>query len=338
MEGRTKTEGHGTSGKYSARKTAAFGLIAFALAILLGSEPLRAWASLIKTESLRTVALVVADPLYRFCGAIGLDRPYDFLRGGFLALIGQAADAPNAPSGAAATAGASKAREAPAPPHAERHGPGNPLSVLLVGDSLAWNHLPTQFAESIKGREDIAFTHTYRISSTLSDPSIYDWIAGISEILKKKEDADGKPYDLAIVTIGGNDAQGIHAASGSLAFKSEPWMTEFRSRMRAFMDILNEHARRVYWLSIPPMRKDGYKDRMVFMNELYREGAAAYPSFTYIDLDRIIGDADGHFVPVKTIAGRQESIRSKDGIHYDFPGAQLVVDRIMESLKADFGL
>jgi hypothetical protein len=304
----------------------------FGLAILLSAVPLRNWASGIKTDEIRGAALRIVDPFASLSARLRLDVPYRAMREGFLSLIEK--KEPDQSGRIPETAAAPQPSAATIPE--VRYSPSHPLTVLLIGDSLAWNHIPAQFSESIKNRPEIAFTRISKISSTLSDPAIFDWIAEIGKIFAEKERKDSLPYNLIIVTMGANDAQAIYTPEEKLPFQSAGWIREFLSRVSSFRDILTANCGKIYWLGIPPMRKEGYKDRMVFVNSLYEAGVARYPSIVYVPVDHIIGDEHGLFTQTKIIGGRQEMIRSKDGIHYDYPGAQLIVDTIMRLMEKDF--
>jgi hypothetical protein len=310
------------------------GILALAIACVFASPAIVAWAEGIKIDGGRAVAVAVARPFGDLVSRYYLDRPYRFLRSRFLDfLASQNGSRPETGTERLSSPAASTPTASP-----DRYDADHPLSVLLIGDSLAWCYLPTKMSEAFRDDPRFRFKYEYKISSTLSDPTVFDWIAEAGRLTAGKGAADGKAFDLIVVAMGANDAQSIYLPSGKLAYGSDPWVDEFSSRAREFMGILSANSSKTYWLGIPPMRKEGYRDRMVRMNGLYRGFAAEFPNLSFIPVERIVGDENGLYVPTKTVDGIQASIRSKDGIHYDYAGARLIADRVMELIFVDFPL
>ena len=211
-----------------------------------------------------------------------------------------------------------------------------PLQVLLIGDSLAQSNTPWVFFEKIKNNPSIDFTPNGVVSSTLSNPSFYDWPRKILEIFDNKLKKDGRPFDVIIVFIGGNDAQSIPMEGHDLAWGTQEWETEHRYRIRNFAKSLTDNVKQVYWLSLPPMGKQGYAQRIEHVNRNYLEVLAEFPSVKWIDTSQIVGDKNGQYTKTKIVDGLQKTVREADHIHLTADGARLVVDTILKTFNETY--
>jgi hypothetical protein len=211
-----------------------------------------------------------------------------------------------------------------------------PLQVLLIGDSLAQSNTPWVFYEKIKNNPCINFTPKGVVSSTLSNPSFYDWPHKIFEIFENKIKLDGKPYDVIIVFIGGNDAQSIPMEGHDLAWGTPEWETEHKNRIRSFAKSLTDNAKQVYWLSLPPMGKQGYAQRIEHVNQNYKEVLTEFSAVKWIDTAPIVGDKNGQYTKTKIIDGMQKTVREADHIHLTADGARILVDAILKTFNETY--
>jgi lysophospholipase L1-like esterase len=192
-------------------------------------------------------------------------------------------------------------------------------AYLFIGDSLLASLLPS-LKRSAPEHPDCALQVEYGIASAIVQSVYCDWPKR-AELLVRERD-----YDAVLVFLGTNDGIAIHTSSGDLAFDGEAWRGEYKRRIRILLDILTARAPRVYWVGVPPMRKSGYREKMVEVNRIAEEVCAEYGQAEYVDLAPLLGDAKGRYRAALPIGGGLKTIRHEDGIHYTQAGAQYVTD------------
>lgn len=203
----------------------------------------------------------------------------------------------------------------------------DPLEIIMVGDSLAGGAIPYKLMELIANRPDVTFDIQAVVSSSFVNNWFYDWPAQAKILLDAKLAKNNRPYDIVMVIIGANDPQNIYLPGNrELVFGSDAWQQEFTTRCRAFMQMLSAHATRIYWLSLPPMKYAGYRDRVALINSLHQWAVAGFANIEYVDLGSIVGDENGVFLQQKVIDGVVWNLRWDDGVHPDF-GAGLLIGR-----------
>jgi hypothetical protein len=208
--------------------------------------------------------------------------------------------------------------------------PGNPLEILIVGDSMAGLEAAVAFREWDRRQADLRITLSYKISSSFSNTSLLDWPKKIDELTRSRY------YDAIFVWIGTNDAQSIFTLGKEYLFDTPGWYTEYNRRVRAFLDIATAHCTRLYWIALPPMRPEGYRERMRTLKAHQRSLVLDYENASFLDLDPILGDAEGQYVKTKVVEGQQRVIRANDGIHLTLSGNILLSDGMDAAVREDF--
>ena len=314
--------------------------------LLFDSTGLKLWAERLKVGPSRTFFVTATSPLYSFTSKLGLDAPRDVLRNAFFNIMGKNREAGFMladSDGAVEQVGSSMDS-----PHAGFDGngqdegqfsksetvgefsSGNPLKVLLIGDSMMGDGFGTEMEKAIEG--DVAMTSKRypRHSSGLSRPDYYSWPAQVTEIFSSEE------YDAVIVMLGTNDAQNFESDGVVYERFSDGWNRIYRQRLMNFLNLLSSKTQRVYWIGMPPMRETDYNARMQKLNAFYEEACAANPEATYISTGEIIGDADGNFTSYLDLDGLRVGVRNTDGHHITRAGGALIAKRVMELIRSDF--
>ncbi|TFG63077.1 MAG: DUF459 domain-containing protein [Spirochaetales bacterium] len=316
--------------------------IAFLLSLFLNAKGIGTWAARVKREPFRSMMVSASIPFTRIGEITGITAPWAAVRERFSSWVKGVPPSPPIPlSKGSRTYPVFLERyyrilRGDAPKPKTVFSDLRPLEILVAGDSLAWLHIPAMLIKEFKDNPAVRITSVSKISSNFSDPSYFDWHPGITNLYNEKIEKDGKRYDCLIMIIGANDAQAIYMDGAGYPFDSPAWHKEFENRVRRYVDIITPKFRKIYWVAIPPMRKEGYKDRMVTVNGLYERICADYPSITYVQVKDLLGNENGLYVDAKIIDGRQQVIRSVDGIHYDYAGGQLVAGRIEGLIERDF--
>jgi hypothetical protein len=210
------------------------------------------------------------------------------------------------------------------------YSPKNPLKVLLVGDSMAKLGTADALLEWDRVTDWATVAVSTKVSSSLSNPKAIDWHAHIRSLTAEAA------YDLVIVFLGSNEAQGISDGRRAYDFNTPDWFSVWDSRATDFLGVLSDRSWKVYWTAVPPMRKEGYKQRMITLNEHCRELVRSFANVRFVDTSSALGDGNGLYVDAKIVDGAQRIIRHSDGIHMDIWGAILLVREYERMILEDF--
>lgn len=312
------------------------------VSLILDARGIHTWAARLKKETYREFFTNVTSPLLAVSEKAGAAPVWGAIRLSFHAWVKGVPPSPPIPLSQGSGERVSFPEQyyrilrgetaKPKPVYTARR----PLELLVAGDSLAWLHVPTMLTKTLSGNPCVNITSVSKISSNFSDTSYFDWIPGIKNLYAEKIEKDGRRYDCLVMIIGANDAQSIYLGEDRLFYGTPEWQAEFENRVRQYMSVAASLFTRIFWIAIPPMRKDGYRDRMVTVNGIYEKLCGEFQWIEYVRVKDLLGDENGNYLDAKIIDGKQQVIRSVDGIHYEYAGGQLVAGRIKNLLEADF--
>ena len=189
-----------------------------------------------------------------------------------------------------------------------------PVRIAVFGDSFGdgvwWGiqqQLPRKSYEVLKySRPAIGFTRYKRLNlETLAAEQLGD-----------------QPVDIAVVSFGANDAQGIIADDGKHApLMGERWQAQIGERIDRFVALLRKHHAMVYWVGLPPMREPGLEGDVSAINAFYAARMAKL-GVPFIDTRPLASDAKGQYSAYlpdpKT--GARTLVREGDGIRMSMTG------------------
>ncbi len=133
---------------------------------------------------------------------------------------------------------------------------------------------------------------------------------------------DRAPVDVAVLSFGANDIQGIYADGHGNAFMSEGWQRIVTERVTALVGLLRQRGALVYWVGLPRMRDPAYDADIQAMNRFYAARMAAL-DVPYVETLPLTVDAQGAYAPyLPAEPGRRERrmARANDGVHMTIPG------------------
>jgi hypothetical protein len=278
---------------------------------------------------LGTAILVVDRSLALFLGlAAGALITFSFFPGGG----DPTGDAQSAPVVATAPAAAQAGPTAEAPPArlALAAAQRKPIQIGVFGDSFGdgvwaglYHTLPRDegFEVHKLSERSTGFTR-YRSLNLLDDVRVK---------------LGRQPVDIAILSFGANDTQGIYLDGRGHVFMSEGWQRIVTERVTAIVGLLRERGIMVYWIGLPTMRDPKFDADIARMNRFYatRMRALGVP---YVGTAQATADADGHYVPYlhDPRSGKRFLARANDGVHMTIPGYVAVMrglaDRIRRSV------
>jgi hypothetical protein len=153
---------------------------------------------------------------------------------------------------------------------------------------------------------------------------------------------DCNPIDIAIISYGANDTQGIYLDGRGHRFMSEGWQRIVTERVTAIINLMRERGIQVYWVGLPKMRETQFDTDVRAMNAFFTSRMQAL-GVPYIETATLSTGPDGQFAPYLTDPRSNErfNARTNDGVHMTIPGYILVMrpltDRIRRSVAAAGG-
>ena len=130
------------------------------------------------------------------------------------------------------------------------------------------------------------------------------------------------PLDIAIISFGANDAQGIITPQGKYAkFMGPLWQQEVGGRLDRYVALLRRHHAMVYWVGLPRIGKESVDTDVMAINDFYAERMAKL-GVPFIDTRPVVSDAQGNFATYLNDpkSGKRTLIRAADGVHMSMTG------------------
>jgi hypothetical protein len=141
--------------------------------------------------------------------------------------------------------------------------------------------------------------------------------------------------DIAVLSFGANDTQGIITDTGDYApLMSPKWRAQIGERLDRFVALMRRHNAMVYWVGLPRMR-DATLDRDVSaINQFYAERMAAL-GVPFIDTRPIASDGKGQFADYLPDAktGERTLVRAGDGIHMSMTGYKWITRSLSARIR-----
>lgn len=191
----------------------------------------------------------------------------------------------------------------------------DPLRLFIGGDSMVGQFGPmlANLAED-SGYIDVTEV-VYEFDSGLTRTDFLDWPARLREV-----NAEQDP-DAIVLFFGGNDAQAIQIDGSWYDYGTTEWLAEYRRRVGELMAELVADNRDVYWMGMPIVRSDSFREKVATMNQIYESEAAAHPGVSYINSWDVFTGPDGGFSEyLINDEGDLVDMRLNDGIHLTTAG------------------
>lgn len=143
------------------------------------------------------------------------------------------------------------------------------------------------------------------------------------------------PVDIAVISFGANDAQGLITDAGEYApLLSAKWREQIGTRLDRFVALVREHHATVYWVGLPPMRDAALDGDLGAINRFYAERMEAL-GVPFIDTRPIASDADGRYAAHldDPATGERTLVRANDGIHMSMTGYKWITRDLSERIR-----
>lgn len=145
-----------------------------------------------------------------------------------------------------------------------------------------------------------------------------------------------RPVDVAVISFGANDAQGVCDQGHCGALMSAYWQQVIAGRVESYVAMLRRHGAAVYWIGLPVMRDPAFDGDAAAMDAFYR-GLTARLGVPFVDIRPLTADAAGHYEAYyQDDGGGQKLFRANDGVHMSMNGyihiTRALADRIRASV------
>ena len=141
---------------------------------------------------------------------------------------------------------------------------------------------------------------------------------------------DDKPIDTDLPQDDADNADTPPAApdkaarnpNGLYEFRDERWVELYGKKIEELANVLKSKGVPVLWVGLPAIRGPKGTADMLFLDSLYREGAAK-AGITYVDVwDGFVDEAGRFLQKGPDFEGQIRQLRSYDGVYFTKPGAR----------------
>lgn len=210
-----------------------------------------------------------------------------------------------------------------------------PLSILVLGDSLAGFYLPNALTSLAQADGRVEVESFYRVAASLSNPSRMDFNREVPRYWEQRVQQRGRGFDVVVVLMGANDNQAIRLGGRWLRFLTQEWTREYTHRLTQLADFLNRRARMTYWLELPPMRDANLDRDLRLIETLIKEQLVQFPKIKFLPQRQLLS-YQNQYTPVGILEGVQVPLRARDGIHLSSHGARILARDLWEKIFTDF--
>jgi uncharacterized protein len=142
------------------------------------------------------------------------------------------------------------------------------------------------------------------------------------------------PVDVAVISFGANDTQGIWANGKALRLLSAGWQAEVGARVERYVRALQAQGAQVVWIGLPVMRDARYDADVDGLNRFFAAQMARL-GVPFIDTRALAVDDQGRYVShlVDPASGERYLARAGDGIHMSGRGYRLLTAALASQLR-----
>ena len=153
---------------------------------------------------------------------------------------------------------------------------------------------------------------------------------------------DAADNDLPPITAPEKNAR---SPNGIYQFRDERWVELYTKKIEEMIAVMKSKGVPVLWVGLPAVRGAKATSDMLFLDSLYREGAAK-AGITYVDVwDGFVDEAGRFLQQGPDFEGQIRRLRSYDGVYFTKPGARKLahyvereITRLLAGRSAPFTL
>lgn len=204
---------------------------------------------------------------------------------------------------------------------------GRPIRIGVFGDSFGdglWAAARTEFDRNpdfdvIRFSKPATGFTTYHISDRLEDARIR---------------LETEPVDVALVSFGANDAQGIMIEDRVAPYLSPGWKQVIGGRTNAFVELLQDKGIAVAWVGLPGMRSPAFDRKMHRLKEFFQE-LMCHHQVEFLDTAPMTEGPGHHYSKdlINQTTGKSFIARADDGIHMSLDGYRFIARPLFAKIK-----
>jgi hypothetical protein len=206
--------------------------------------------------------------------------------------------------------------------------PVGSCTVLEIGDSLG-NDLGWGLARELPSGSSLKLIQLDKSSTGLANAGYYDWPSEL------ETDLGLYHPQLVIISLGGNDEQGMEVGGSAVQFPSPAWMAAYLTRVRQLISEATANGALVMWVGMPVMEDPDFSQGMEILNSLYQQGVHADPNAAFVSTWQLFSE-QGAFQAAAEVNGVPENLREPDGIHYSFTGEDVIATYVIDEIASIF--
>lgn len=141
------------------------------------------------------------------------------------------------------------------------------------------------------------------------------------------------PVDIAVVSYGANDTQGVIADGHLAAYMTPAWQGLIARRAAGLVRVLRDSGATVYWVGLPRMRDGGFDADIGAMNAFYARLMAEL-GVPFIDTRPMSSGPAGFAAYLPDRSGKPILMRAEDGIHMSMNGYVRITRGLAQRIDA----
>lgn len=148
------------------------------------------------------------------------------------------------------------------------------------------------------------------------------------------EQLASQPIDIAVISFGANDTQGVMHQGKFAPLLSAAWKEEIGARIDRYIALLRKQGAIVYWVGLPVMKKPSFDADISGMNAFFAERMKRI-DVPFIDTKPMSVDINGNYAAYLPDPGSQtpKLIRANDGIHMSMGGYRRLTAGLADRIK-----
>jgi hypothetical protein len=206
--------------------------------------------------------------------------------------------------------------------------PVGSCTVLEIGDSLG-NDLGWGLARELPSGSSLKLVQLDKSSTGLANSGYYDWPSELETDLSLYHP------QLVLISLGGNDEQGMEVDGSAVQFPSPAWVAPYRTRVRQLISEASASGALVMWVGMPVMEDPDYSQGMEVLNSLYQQGVRSDPNAAFVSTWQLFSE-QGAYQAAADVNGVPETLREPDGIHYSFTGEDVIATYVIDQIASIF--
>jgi uncharacterized protein len=301
--------------------------LALGVGLLLNASDILATAERQEAGWQRSVGVALMKPIATVSDVLFLDAP----RAAIDSALGRTESEPEAPPTTVTTLPAPVATTTTLPGRREVNA-AEPLRVFVGGDSMVG-----QFGPMLEQRAErsgvVEAEVIYEFESGITRPDFIDWPALLREVREEQDP------EVMVLFFGGNDAQDIRVDGTWVPFGTDEWIAEYSARVGGLMAELEADGREVYWMGMPIVSSDTFRERVVILNQVYETQAAEHERVHYVESWSTFTGPDGEYSEyLPNDEGVVLDMRLNDGIHLTTDGGIRLAEVVYNVIAEDWAL